>query len=422
MSGPAGLSFHSLANLFPLIEGEAFADLVGDVRAHGLREPIVLLDGEILDGRNRYRAGLAAELFEPQPSRRALKLWFREHDDAQDGAPLAFVLSRNLHRRHLSESQRAMVAVKLEGFRHGGVRAGEQDADLQLAPLTRAEAADIAKVSPRSVAFARVVIDQGVPELAREVEQGGMAVSLAAELARLPVADQRELIRAADPQALYTVIKEDRDRRTALKKERRAEKEEQLGEKIANSNAALVAAGASGKHYGVIYADPEWDHETWSEAGKDRAAANHYPVSPIEAIMARPVQDIAAKDCVLYLWSTVPHERQAHAVIEAWGFKYVSQMTWPKTGGAPGTGYWSRVDHEILLIATRGSPPCPAPGTQVSSVIDAPVKGRHSEKPACVREMIERYFPTLPKIELNAREAHEGWDSWGAEAPEGAVA
>ena len=73
--------------------------------------------------------------------------------------------------------------------------------------------------------------------------------------------------------------------------------------------------------------------------------------------------------------------------------------------------------HEILLIGTRGKIPCPAEGTQWDSVIEAPRPGKHSAKPACFLEMIEGYFPNLPKIELNRRgAARPGWDAWGNEA------
>jgi N6-adenosine-specific RNA methylase IME4 len=81
-----------------------------------------------------------------------------------------------------------------------------------------------------------------------------------------------------------------------------------------------------------------------------------------------------------------------------------------------GLGRWFRIDHEILLVGIRGKPPAPAPGTQSRSIIEAPV-GAHSAKPECVLELIEAYFPTLPKVELNRRgSARAGWDAWGHEA------
>ena len=167
------------------------------------------------------------------------------------------------------------------------------------------------------------------------------------------------------------------------------------------------------KQYGLLYADPEWRFDTWSEAGKDATSAdNHYATSELETIKARPIAQIAAKDCVLLLWATSPMLPQALEVMAAWGFTYRSSLVWDKV--RPGTGYWFMNQHELLLLGTRGK--IPAPSKPLPSVITAK-KGRHSVKPIEVYELLELYFPSLPKLELNARRARPGWDSWGFEAP-----
>lgn len=190
------------------------------------------------------------------------------------------------------------------------------------------------------------------------------------------------------------------------KKARRAAREENL----AARQRALPET-----RYGVIYADPEWKFESWSEdTGSDRAAANHYPVSDIAAIRDRDVPKIAAEDCVCFLWATVPMLGEAMSVLNIWGFRYVSHFIWNKN--RIGTGYWSRNKHELLLVGTRGNVPAPAMGDQWDSVIDADV-GRHSEKPEVFHQLIEAYYPNLPKIELNRRgPPRDGWDAWGNEA------
>ena len=190
------------------------------------------------------------------------------------------------------------------------------------------------------------------------------------------------------------------------KKRRRAERERDL--------AARIRA-LPDKKYGVILADPEWKFETFSENGKDRSAENHYPCSPTEIICARDVASICAPDCVLFLWATVPMLPDALRVMAAWGFTYKSGFAWFKN--KIGTGYWSRNQHEHLLVGTKGNIPAPAMGEQWSSAMHAPV-GRHSEKPEASFELIEDYFPNIPKIELNARQARPGWDRWGLEAPQ----
>lgn len=199
---------------------------------------------------------------------------------------------------------------------------------------------------------------------------------------------------------------ERRDIAQTVKKARRAERERELGK----AQKALPKA-----KFGVIVSDPEWRFEPYSrETGMDRAADNHYPTTPKEKLVVRDIPSIAADDCVLFLWATIPMLREALATMKAWGFEYKSQYVWGKDKA--GTGYWNREKHELLLIGTKGNPPAPAPGTQRESLILAP-RGKHSAKPEIFLEMIEQYYPTLPKIELNRRgEARPGWDAWGNEA------
>jgi len=225
------------------------------------------------------------------------------------------------------------------------------------------------------------------------------------QIARLEeVAFEQRL--AAASREVGKTVEATRAERQAEKKERRASREADIGQK----QRALPD-----KKYGVIYADPEWRFEVYSrETGMDRAADNHYPTSAATDICARDVASIEADDCVLFLWSTQPMLPQALAVMSAWGFEYKSRCVWAKD--RLGTGYWFRDKCEILLVGTRGNVPAPAMGDQWPSLIEAPV-GEHSAKPEVFAEMIEAYFPNLPKIELNRRgPPRPGWDAWGNEA------
>jgi N6-adenosine-specific RNA methylase IME4 len=199
--------------------------------------------------------------------------------------------------------------------------------------------------------------------------------------------------------------------RLRAKQQRRAEHERLTAAKIA-------AMALPAKKYGVIYADPEWHDEVWSrETGLDRAADNHYATGEAETIKARDdVVRLAAEHCVLFLWTTIQHDGIAPETMKAWGFEYKSQIVWVKP--SIGLGRWVRSRHEILLIGTRGNPPCPAPGTQWPSVIETPRPGKHWRKPEIFYRLIESYFPNVPKIEVNARAVRLGWDRWGPEAPD----
>lgn len=198
---------------------------------------------------------------------------------------------------------------------------------------------------------------------------------------------------------------EDVSAKTELKKERRETREAEL---------AAIQLAMPDKVYGVIYADPPWRFDPYSrDTGLDRAADNHYPTMRAYEVAALKIP--AAEDAVLFIWATAPMMPEALEVMNTWGFEYRSQFIWVKD--KLGTGYWNRNKHEMLLIGTRGNIPAPAPGTQYPSVIEAQ-RGAHSAKPFAFREMIEHMFPTLPRIELFARERFEGWDAYGNEIPQ----
>jgi N6-adenosine-specific RNA methylase IME4 len=239
-------------------------------------------------------------------------------------------------------------------------------------------------------------------ETAAKLIEGGMSQRQAAKALGVGEATVRRDLRQDD-------AKDAPERRTT-KAERRAEREAEL----ASKQTALPA-----KRYGVIVADPEWRFEPYSrETGMDRAADNHYPTTATEIIAERDVPSIAADDCVLFLWATVPMLEHALEVMRAWEFSYRSHVIWDKVH--IGTGYWFRNRHEILLVGMKGDVPAPAMGEQFASVITIARK-EHSAKPEQFLELIEQYFPNLPKIELNRRGApRPGWDAWGNEVLEAA--
>ncbi|MGD9786197.1 MAG: MT-A70 family methyltransferase [Hyphomicrobiaceae bacterium] len=171
------------------------------------------------------------------------------------------------------------------------------------------------------------------------------------------------------------------------------------------------------RKYKIIYADPPWNYGGNFPSSSDKQA---YPLMRTEDICALPVNRIAHPDAILFLWATMCKLPEAFRVIDAWGFRYVSNgFTWVKT--YPGTGnvcvgmgYWTRQNAELCLVAKRGRPMRRAKA--ISSVIIAP-RGVHSAKPAIVRDHIVRIAGDLPRVELFARQKAPGWDIWGNELP-----
>jgi N6-adenosine-specific RNA methylase IME4 len=168
----------------------------------------------------------------------------------------------------------------------------------------------------------------------------------------------------------------------------------------------------------VIHADPPWPFATYSRKGKGRGAEAHHDCMSLEAIKALPVADRAADDCALFLWATDPLLPRALEVIAAWGFAHKTVgFCWAKLnkggeGFFTGTGFWTRANPELCLLATRGRPKRQARG--VGKLVVAP-RREHGRKPEEVRERIERLVGG-PYLELFARASRPGWDGWGAQA------
>jgi hypothetical protein len=169
----APIQFHPFADIFPLLEGEAFAAFVENIKANGL----LVFKGKILDGRNRYRTCLEAGI-EP------------DFVDNSGDDPLSDVLSWNLHRRHLNESQRAWIEAKIANMPRGTNKHAQICAPLQ------DDAAAMLNVSRRTVQHAATIRDLSIPELQHAVEQGHLSASIAATAAKQSPERQREAVAA----------------------------------------------------------------------------------------------------------------------------------------------------------------------------------------------------------------------------------
>lgn len=181
-------------------------------------------------------------------------------------------------------------------------------------------------------------------------------------------------------------------------------------------------AGLPRGHFGAILADPPWAFETWSDKGKDRSAEQHYGTMGMRQIARLPVDELAAPDCVLFMWCCWPSIADAIRIIDAWGFTYKTcAFSWMKADpyrlfaddATPfaGMGYWTRANTEPCLLATRGRPK--RLNADVRQGIIAP-RREHSRKPDEIHTRIERLVGG-PYLELFARTPRRGWTTWGNE-------
>jgi N6-adenosine-specific RNA methylase IME4 len=455
LANPAALESHPAADIFPMMsEGERQA-LLADMRANGMLigEEIVLLDGKVLDGRNRYINMMQlvgegvftpADQYVPGTSWHFVNFSTEDLDGTFDEAtvergPLAYVIAKNLHRRHLDESQRAMVAARLANM-PAHRPAGKKSANLR---TSQTEAATQLNIGVRSLQSAKAVQEKGAPEMVAAVDAGALPVSLAKKLVELPKEEQVRIVTADDKVPLA------RRARTEVSRHQRDIAEQQQG--------AKAAEWPEGKRYNIILVDVprKWNARS-DDTGSEKSPSNHYRTMTFEQQLdlAPKILALAAEDSMLVWWTTPASLLDDIEVMAECGFlalrprdaqgrilrgpdsrplpaigggRYSSEQVWRKVYPGEQTGmglrFWGM--HESILYGIRGKFVGPRKGEQPRSLFDAEV-GEHSEKPRDIHRWVDIHYKNSTKIELFYR--HDplnplppGWDVFGDEAVQRAV-
>jgi len=362
---------HPAADVFPLLTGAAFVALVEDILANGLREPIVLCDGTILDGRSRLLACRKAGV-EPR-------------FETFDGDPWLFVWSENVERRHLEPGTRAVYRLKWEAERNQWDERWRE----------RKEAADEArsesqKARPKENVVSNVAND--VPDHAH--------VELAHEAGVSPRTAQKAILVRSEAPELFDAVA---DGKVSLNRAYRTVTRNRAAEKITNEPAPLPTGP-----FRIIVADPPWSYESRKDDSAHRAA-NPYPDMTTDEICALPVGNLAHTDSILWLWTTNAFMRDAFRVLDAWGFEEKTILTWAKPKF--GLGDWLRGATEHAIMAVRGHPIVTL--TNQTTLLHGEAR-QHSRKPEEFYTFVEALCPGS-KVELFGREQRDGWATWGAE-------
>lgn len=175
-------------------------------------------------------------------------------------------------------------------------------------------------------------------------------------------------------------------------------------------------AGLNFMGYGLIYADPPWRFQNYSEAGEEKNPVAHYDCMDYTDLADLPVRDLAAKDCWLVMWATAPLLDLGIELLGDWGFDFITAGAWAKeskTGSsvAFGTGYVRRSAAEFYLIGKHGEPRLKDGAASIRNLIWSPIR-EHSRKPDEMIAEIEASFDG-PYVELFSRQRRPGWASWG---------
>lgn len=365
-----------LRALIPALSIEERAQLEANILADGCRDPLVVWHSLLLDGHNRYEICQQHGL-----QYRTVDQLCADRDDAK-----IWIIRNQFGRRNLAPFARAELALQLEPLiaakaktnlrtSTGGKQPQPLEKSTKAEPVnTRAEVAKAAGVSDNTIAKAKAIVERAPEPIKEQLRRGDISINKA-----------------------YQDIRS---------QERREDRIEQIVQ-LSHTTEPL-----SGEHrFPVIYADPPWRYEHVKT--ESRAIENQYPTMTLDAICALPLADVTTEHALLFLWATSPKLADAMRVIESWGFTYRTSMVWVKD--QIGMGYYARQRHELLLIATKGEPPVPAPPDRPDSVVMA-TRAAHSEKPEEFYAVIERMYPTFQKIELFARNPREGWVAWGNQA------
>lgn len=367
------LSFHPIASIFPMMTGDEFDALVADIAENGQREPIYTHDNQIIDGRNRYNACLKL----------GLKPIIREWDGI--GSLVSFVVSLNLHRRHLTSSQRAVIALDVLPMleQEAKERQGERTDLTSVKDLTHdpqrasEQAATIFGTNRQYVSDAKRIAAEA-PEVLDSVRSGDMTITEAKRKLR---EDKREDRRQANREKVAAIETPDRTIPTDAR-------------------------------FATIVIDPPWDWGDEGDVNQLGRAKPDYATMSLPQLMDLPVPNLADDDCHLYLWITNRSLPKGFALIERWGFRYITAITWVKPHYGMGNYFRGQTEH--ILFAVKGSQPLKR--RDAGTVLEAPRgPNGHSSKPPESYELIESCSPG-PYLEMFSRCERTDWTTWGENA------
>ena len=340
--------------MVPPLTEEEYDRLKNSIKEVGLYERIKInQDNVILDGHHRFKACLETGVMPKfEPKHFASKL------DEE-----IYVIEANVIRRQLTTYQKTVLGTKLEPL------ISKKAEENMLRGKTLAK--NLAKVRTDEVVAKKIGMN-------RETYRQGK-----------------------------TILKEGTEENKTAFKEGKAPSSVYKDMKTVTYDPETAPPLPEGK-YNILYADPPWRYD-FSET-KTRSIETNYPTMTIEDICNLEIP--STENAVLFLWATNPKLEEAIKVIHSWGFTYKTNLTWIKD--RIGMGYWFRGQHELLLVATKGTFKPPEQGTRKSSVLQSP-RREHSQKPDEIYELIESYFPDGKYIELFSRNKREGWTMWGNE-------
>ena len=370
-----------LSNFLPPLTEKQRQGLEADILRDGCLSPLIVWNETLVDGYHRYaicqKHGIPFEVREMNfPGLLEACYWTKDHHE---------------HRRNMSVYTDVETVLQLEPLlvekakerqREGGRTKVVQNSAQPLDERkTRQQLAEDAGVSHDTIAKVKFLRDHADEETKEKLRNNETTIH-----------------------AEYTKLKrqEKEDRRAA----RRATNAQRIGQ------TPTLDSLLTGARFATIVLDPPWDWGDEGDCDQLGRARPTYGTMPLEKLLELPVDQLADEDCHLYLWITNRSLPKGFALLDRWGFRYVTALTWCKPSF--GMGNYFRGSTEHILFGVRGSQPLKR--KNVGTWFSAP-RGPlgHSSKPVEFYDLVESCSPG-PYLEMFARGNRNGWVSWGADA------
>jgi N6-adenosine-specific RNA methylase IME4 len=366
----------ALKALIPPLSAEELALLEESILTHGCRDPLVVWPQSeheislLIDGHNRHeicrRHGLQFETVAIEfPDRQAAEDWMDSNQlGRRNLTPDSFrmILGRRYHRQ------------KQSGFKGNQHTAGKDQIDPQHKESTAAKLAKEHAVSEPTVKRAAKFYEEveRTPELKKAVEEGRPVLQVKRE----------------------------------LKEKAREQRREENRQKVAKVDSPEKTVEKA--KFATIVIDPPWDWGDEGDVNQMGRAKPDYSTMSIDQLAALPVGAMADEDCHLYLWITNRSLPKGFRLIDSWGFRYITAITWVKPHFGMGNYFRGQTEH--VLFAVKGSQPLKR--KDLGTVFSAPRGKGHSGKPSEFYDLVESASPG-PYLELFSRSERSDWVAWG---------
>ena len=365
----------ALKALIPPLTPEELSQLEQNILAHGCRDPLVIWGNVLIDGHNRHaictRHGIPFQ---------TVQMDFPDRDAACD-----WMDANQLGRRNLTPDAFKLLL----GRRYNRVKKAPNDGGKGTSKGT------VDQVDPRLSTAAKLAAEHGVSEPTVK-----RAAKFAEEVERTP--ELKAAIETGKP-----VLQAKRE----LKEKAREERREENRAKIAQVKEPTQIIQQQAR-FATIVIDPPWD---WGDEGdQDQLgrARPDYSTMSIAQLMELPVADLADQDCHLYLWITNRSLPKGFALMERWGFRYITALTWVKPHFGMGNYFRGQTEH--ILFGVKGSQPLKRRDLGTVFTANRGLAG-HSSKPPEAYDVIESASPG-PYLEMFSRSQRDGWVMWGENA------